>query len=122
MSLSPDSEERAINEITKIVGTFPESVTQRQVDIAKEKLISSLIMSREQPQSKFASMGYNLLMISKVIEDDDIINNIKSITLDDVIAVSRKYLRLDEMAFSAVGKVKTKAEYEGIIEKAIARF
>ena len=122
VSLSPESEEKAINEIAGIVGDFPEKVTQRQVDIAKEKLISSLIMSREQPQSKFASIGYNLLMLSEVIEDDDIINSIKSITLDDVIAVSRKYLCLDEMAFSAVGKVKTKAEYEQIIEKAIARF
>ena len=122
VSLSPDSEEKAINEITEIVGNFHNKVTQRQVDIAKEKLISSLIMSREQPQSKFASIGYNLLMLSEVIEDDDIINSIKSITLDDVAAVSRKYLCLDEMAFSAVGKVKTKAEYEKIIEKAISRF
>ena len=122
VSLSPESEEKAINEIAGIVGDFSEKVTQRQVDIAKEKLISSLIMSREQSQSKFASIGYNLLMLSEVIEDDDIINSIKSITLDDVIAVSRKYLCLDEMAFSAVGKVKTKAEYEQIIEKAIARF
>jgi predicted Zn-dependent peptidase len=122
VSLSPDSEERAINEITDIVGSFSEKVTQRQVDIAKEKLISSLIMSREQPQSKFSSMGYNLLMISQVIEDDDIISNIKAITLDDVIAVSKKYLCLDEMSFTAVGKVKSKAEYEKIIKKAISRF
>ena len=122
VSLSPDSEEKAINEIADIVGAFPGRVTQRQVDIAKEKLISSLIMSREQPQSKFASIGYNLLMLSEVIEDDDIINSIKSITLDDVIEAGKKYLCLDKMAFSAVGKVKSKAEYEQIIEKAIARF
>ena len=121
VSLSPDSEERAINEITDIVGSFSEKVTQRQVDIAKEKLISSLIMSREQPQSKFSSIGYNLLMISRVIEDDDIINNIKAITLEDVIAVSKKYLRLEEMAFTAVGKVKSKAEYEKILESAIKK-
>ena len=122
VSLSPDSEEKAINEIADIVGAFPGRVTQRQVDIAKEKLISSLIMSREQPQSKFASIGYNLLMLSEVIEDDDIINSIKSITLNDVIEAGKKYLCLDKMAFSAVGKVKSKAEYERIIEKAIARF
>ena len=121
VSLSPDSEERAINEITKIVGDFPESVTQRQVDIAKEKLISSLIMSREQPQSKFSSMGYNQLMLSRFVDDDEIINNIKAITLQDVVAVSEKYLRLDEMAFTAVGKVKTKEKYESILESAIKK-
>ena len=111
VSLSPDSEEKAINEITRIVGAFSKNVTQRQVDIAKEKLISSLIMSREQPQSKFSSMGYNQLMLSRFVEDDEIINNIKAITLQDVVAVSEKYLRLDEMAFTAVGKVKTKEKY-----------
>ena len=122
VSLSPASEERAIGEIADIVGTFSKNITQRQVDIAKEKLISSLIMSREQPQSKFSSMGYNQLMVNKFIDDDFIINSIKAITLDDVITVSEKYLRLHEMAFSAVGKVKTREEYEKIIEKVTARF
>ena len=122
VSLSPASEERAIGEIAEIVGTFSKNITQRQVDIAKEKLISSLIMSREQPQSKFSSMGYNQLMVNKFIDDDFIINSIKAITLDDVITVSEKYLRLHEMAFSAVGKVKTREEYEKIIEKVTAHF
>ena len=122
VSLSPASEERAIGEIAEIVGTFSKNITQRQVDIAKEKLISSLIMSREQPQSKFSSMGYNQLMLNKFIDDDFIINSIKAITLDDVIAVSEKYLKLSEMAFSAVGKVKTREEYEKIIEKVTAHF
>ena len=119
MSLSPASEEKAINEVADIVGSFNRNVTERQVAIAKEKLISSLIMSREQPQSKLSSMGYNLLMLGHFIEDDDIIDSIKAITLEDVVAVSEKYLRLDKMSFTAVGKVKTKQEYEKIILNAI---
>ena len=122
MSLSPASEEKAIQEVIDIVGSFSKKVTKRQVDIAREKLISSLIMSREQPQSKFSSMGYNQLMLSRFVEDDEIISKIKAITLDDVVIVSEKYLHLDEMSFTAVGKVKAKAEYEKIIEKALSRF
>lgn len=118
MGLSPESEEKAINEVTQIVSAFSQRVTQRQVDIAKEKLISSLIMSREQPQSKLSSMGYNLLMLGRFVEDDDIINSIKAITLQDVVSVSEKYLRLEDMSFTAVGKVKTKKEYEEILRKA----
>jgi predicted Zn-dependent peptidase len=117
MGLSPESEEKAINEVTQIVADFSLRVTQRQVDIAKEKLISSLIMSREQPQSKLSSMGYNLLMLGHFIDDDDIIDSIKAITLQDVVSVSEKYLRLEDMAFTAVGKVKTKQEYEKILRK-----
>ena len=79
MSLSPASEEKAIKEVLEILGSFPEKVTEKQVAVAKEKLISSLIMSREQLQSKFSSMGYNLLLLGRVIEDDEIINSIKNI-------------------------------------------
>ena len=117
MSLSPASEEKAINEVTDIVASFSQKVTERQVAIAKEKLISSLIMSREQPQSKLSSMGYNLLMVDHFVEDDFIIDSIKAITLEDVVSVSEKYLRLDKMAFTAVGKVKTREEYEKILGK-----
>ena len=115
MGLSPASEERAIKETLGIVGSFSKKVTQRQVDIAKEKLISSLIMSREQPQSKFSSMGYSQLMLGRFIEDDDLIKRIKEITLERVVEVSEKYLRLDKMSFTAVGKVKTRKEYEKIL-------
>ncbi len=119
MSLQEKSEEKAIKEAVKIIGSFPCIVTQRQVDIAKEKLISSLIMSREHPQSKFSSEGRNLLMLSKVIEDDDIINKIKAITLSDVKNAAEKYLKLKDISFTAVGKVKEKSEYERIISEGI---
>ncbi len=120
MSLSPASEEKAITEVTQILGSFSEKVTQRQVDIAKEKLISSLIMAREQPQSKLSSMGYNLLVLGHFIEDDDIIDSIKAITLSDVVRASEKYLCLDKMSFTAVGKVKTREEYEKLFQQSRA--
>lgn len=121
VSLAPASEEKAINEIVAIIASFAESVTEKQVNIAKEKLISSLIMSREQPQSKFSSMGYNQLMLGRFIEDDDIISAIKDVTLQRVIEVGKKYLMLDKMSFTAVGKVRGKKEYEDILKKATER-
>lgn len=119
MSLQEKSEEKAIKETVEIIGSFAKSVTEKQVAIAKEKLISSLIMSREHPQSKFSSQGRNLLLLSKFIEDDEIINQIKSINLEQVKAAAERYLRLSEMSFTAVGKVKNKEEYEKIISQAI---
>lgn len=116
MSLSPASEERAIKEAIKILREFSSNVTQKQVSIAKEKLISSLIMSREQPQSKFSSMGHNLIFLGRFIEDDEIINSIKNITLDDVKKVGEKYLQLKKMSFTAVGKVKEETDYKKLLE------
>ncbi len=121
MSLVPASEEKAIKETLRIVSEFPEKVTERQVNIAKEKLISSLIMSREQPQSKFSSTGYNLLLLGRTVEDDEIITGVKSVTAEDVKRVAEKYLDISRMNFTAVGDVSEKEKYRKIISKFINR-
>ena len=121
MSLGSQSEEKAINETVDIIKNFSENVTERKVEIAKEKLISSLIMSREQPQSKLSAMGHSLLFHGRFIEDDEIISKIKSVELSDVIEAAEKYLRLSEMAFTAVGRVKTEDEYKRILENSIGQ-
>lgn len=117
MSLGRESEEKAIGETCKIISDFAQSVTEKELSTAKEKLIASLIMSREQPQSKLSSFGFSLLMLSKFIDDDFIINSIKEITLDRVKQTAEKYLDLSKAAFTAVGKVRDEKFYRSIIDK-----
>ena len=118
MSLVPKSEKKAIEETVGVIRSFPDAITERRVEIAKEKLISSLIMSREQPHSKFSATGYNTLLLGRVIEDDDIIRDIKKVSIDDVKRVYEKYFAFDKMLFTAVGKVKSEEEYKKILEGA----
>lgn len=118
MSLSPSAQETALFETCKIIKNFAATLTQKELEIAKEKLISSLIMSREQPHSKLSSLGFSQLMLSKFVEDDDIINSIKCITLEKIKATAEKYLKLENAAFAAVGKVRAKSFYEKIIKEA----
>ena len=119
MGLGEQSEERAITETVKIIASFPESITQRQLDIAKEKVISGLIMGSENPQSRFSSNGRTQLLLSKFITDDEIIDSIREIPLERVKEVCRKHLDLSRMTFTAVGKVKSESEYRKIILAAI---
>lgn len=115
MSLGSKSEEKALKETLSIIRSFSSVVTERQVEIAKEKLISSLIMSREQPQSKLSAMGYSLLFTGEFADDDEIIRRIKAVSLEKVKAVAEKYINTDEMSFTAVGRVKTEDEYRKIL-------
>lgn len=117
MSLGTHSEEKALTETIDIIKNFSRNVTERQVEIAKEKLISSLIMSREQPQSKLSAMGHNLLFHGRFIEDDEIINKIKKVQLADVMKAAEKYLKLSEMSFTAVGRVRDENEYRKILKQ-----
>lgn len=121
MSLSPASEEKALREMLEIVRTLPQSISEKELSRAKEKLIASLIMSREQPQSKLSSFGYSQLMLSKFIEDDFIIDSIKDIRLEEVSAVAKKYLKIENASFTAVGKVKSKKFYQDIINEYITK-
>ena len=117
MSLGTHSEEKALAETIDIIKKFNRNVTERQVEIAKEKLISSLIMSREQPQSKLSAMGHSLLFHGRFIEDDEIINKIKKVQLADVMKAAEKYLKLSEMSFTAVGRVRDENEYRKILKQ-----
>lgn len=119
MSLGSQSEEKALTETVGIIKNFKDTVTERQVQIAKEKLISSLIMSREQPQSKLSAMGHNLLFYGRFIEDDEIIEKIKKVSLEDVKIAADRYFNLSEMSFTAVGRVKTEDEYKRILENSM---
>ncbi len=119
MSLSPQSEEKAIRETVEIIKNFNSNVNERQVEIAKEKLISSLIMSREQPQSRLSALGHSLLFSNRFIEDDEIIERIKAVTLQGVKDAAEKYLDVAHLSFTAVGRVKTEDEYRRIIENKV---
>ncbi len=119
MSLAPSSEEKAIRESLTIVSRLSESLTERQITIAKEKLAASFIMSREQPQSKFSATGYNMLLLNKEITDDEIIEGVRSVTLEDVKKVAEKYFDISKMSFTAVGKVSEKEKYKKIISEFI---
>ncbi|MBQ4266804.1 MAG: insulinase family protein [Clostridia bacterium] len=117
MSLGSKGEETALKETLKIIRGFSSLVTERQVEIAKEKLISSLIMSREQPQSKLSAMGYSLLFTGNFSDDDEITKRIRAVKLSDVRAVAEKYLDTEKMSFTAVGRVKTEDEYKRILRE-----
>ena len=121
MSLGEQSEERAVTEAIKIIEAFPDSITQRQLDIAKEKVISALIMGGENPQSRFSSNGRTQLLMSRFITDDEIIDAIREISLERVREVCRNKLDLSRMAFTAVGKVKSEEEYRKIVSQATKR-
>ena len=116
MSLSPKSQKKALEETCKIIREFPKSITEKELSTAKEKLISSLIMSREQPHSKVSSMGQNLLILSKFIDDDEIIERIKNVTHEKIKDAAKRYLNLKKASFAAVGKTEKIEFYEKIIE------
>lgn len=116
MSLSPKRQKKALSEVCKIVREFPKSLTEKELSVAKEKLISGFIMGNEQPHAKISSTGQGLLLLSKVFDDDEMIEKIRRVDLETLKKTAEKYLVLEKAAFTAVGKTESAAEYEKIIK------
>ena len=116
LSLNEASEEMALKETCKIISQLKNDISEKELAAAKEKLTASLIMAREQPQSKLSSFGYTQLMLSEFISDDKIIEEIRAVTLEKVKEDAEKYFDLKKASFTAVGKVKEKDFYKRIIE------
>lgn len=114
MGLSAANQKKALEETVSEIRRFPQSVTERELSVAKEKIISGLIMSREQPG--LSPSGCNLLLLSKTIDDEKIIEKIRSVTLDELRAVGLKYFDLQKASFTAVGKTEESGVYESIIK------
>ena len=116
MGLSAGNQKRALEEMCGEIRRFPESVTERELSVAKERLVSSLLMSREQPG--LSPSGCNLLLLSKTVDDDEIISKIRAVTLDGLGATGVKYFNLEKAAFTAVGRIEKREVYESIISGA----
>lgn len=113
MGLSAGNQKKALKEMCDEIRRFPQSVTQRELSVAKERLVSSLLMGREQPG--LSPAGCNLLLLSKTVDDDEIIAKIRAVTLDELMAVGLKYFVLENAAFTAVGKIEKEEVYKKII-------
>ena len=116
MSLSPETQQQALEETKRIICALSETIDDAALCAAKEKLTSSLIMQREQPHSKLSSLGHDLLMFGDCTEDEEIIDAIRAVTLSDVRRAAKQYLQFSNAAFTAVGTTKEEAFYRAILQ------
>ncbi len=118
LALTPQSEQKALEETCKVLREFSDSLTQKELDVAKEKVKSNLIMSRETPHSRLAANGYSQITRGEFVCDDDIIEAINSLTLEKARELSTQIIDSSKLCFVATGKVKEAEYYRSIIENA----
>ncbi len=121
MGLNEKSEEKAISETIKIIMEFADTVTEKELARAKEQAVTEFVMSLENLSSHASRNGRNLLLYNKEISEDEIIKNIRAVTLDDIKETAREIFDMTKICLCVVGKVKSKKSYEEIIKTAIER-
>ena len=121
MGLNEKSEEKAIRETIKIILELADTVTEKDLARAKEQAVTEFVMGLENLSSHASRNGRNLLLYNKEIGEDEVIKNIRAITLEDVRETAREIFDTGRICLCVAGKVKSKKAYEEIINNAIER-
>ena len=115
LSLGGANQQRALEETCRILRARPQSITEDELQIAKEKLLSGLVMSREQPHNALVSFGQQLLLKGHIVSDEALLQGIRSVTLPQAKEAAAHYLNLEKASLTAVGQTKTPAFYQAIL-------
>ena len=116
LSLGGANQQRALEETCRILRALPQSITEDELQIAKEKLLSGLVMSREQPHNALVSFGQQLLLKGHIVSDEALLQGIRSVTLPQAKDAAAHYLNLEKAALTAVGQTKSEAFYRAILQ------
>lgn len=112
MGLSKKSEKKAIKETLRILEEFPNDVTDREVAVTKEHIVSSFVMGSESVTARASKNARSLFNYGFIEPDDSRIESIRSITADEVRALSGRIFDLKNISLCAAGKVHTEDEYK----------
>ncbi len=116
MGLSKKSEKKAISEALEIIADFPKTVTEKELERAKEQLVASFVMGLESVSSVASRNGRNVLLYGKVVSEDEVIEKIRAVTLDDLKKTASEILDISKISLCAAGKTASKAAYRQILD------
>lgn len=116
MGLSKNSEKKAISETLEIIADFPQTVTEKELERAKEQLVASFVMGLESVSSVASRNGRNVLLYGKIISEDEVIEKIRAVTLDDLKQTASEILDISKISLCAAGNTANKDAYKQILD------
>ena len=107
MGLNQKSEKQAIIETLKIISDFCNGVTEKELARAKEQAVAGFVMDLESISSRTSRNGRNLLLYGREITEDEVINNIRSVTMEDIRKTADEIFDFSKISLCGAGKVKS---------------
>ena len=111
-AVNPEQENAALETIRNIVDDLAQhGPTQAELDRAREQAKVSLLLGSESIQTRMSHLGSAALLYHKVKEVDEIIAEYDAVTREQLQTLAQEMFDFNHASLSAVGKVKTKADY-----------
>lgn len=116
MGLNEKSEKQAIRETLRIISEFSKTVTEKELARAKEQAVAGFVMDLESISARTSRNGRNLLLYGKVVTEDEVIKNIRSVTLDNIRKTADEIFDFSKISLCVAGKTKSKKAYKEILD------
>ncbi len=114
--LSAENLEKALALINREICRLKQnSLSAKELAVAKTQLKSSLIMGLESMSSRMSHLGKNLLLRGYVPSPEEMMANIERVNMDAISAVIQRVFNRDALNLALVGKVKEK-EYGKLLD------
>ena len=117
-AVHPGQEEQALTVIRNIITDLADhGPTQAELDRAREQAAVGLLLGSESIQSRMSHMGNAALLYGKVKTVDEILEEYEAVTVEQLRKLAGEMFDFNRASLSAVGKVKTIAEYSEWLKK-----
>lgn len=114
--VEPKNINKTIDNIVNVVKEFLEEVKEEELNRAKVKLKSSLLMSLENTNSRASSNGMDIIKYNRIVDEKEVIERINETTVDDVKTILKNIVST-EPSVAIYGNGDDVYNYEEIKEK-----
>ena len=107
-----EQEDAALNTIRSVIEDFAaHGPTEEELTRVKEQSKASLLMGNESVQARMSRLGTGELLFGRVRETEELLEIYDSVTREQLRDLAQEIFRPETASLSAVGRVKTVAEY-----------
>lgn len=98
-----DAEENEAIQRRVIDTTLREGVTEKEIELARNKIVSSLILSDERPSNRLFALGQSWLNRRSYEPLEVVLSRYAAVTADDIMSIADRTLRCDSAIVKVVG-------------------
>ncbi|MGN7678943.1 MAG: M16 family metallopeptidase [Anaplasma sp.] len=118
-SIHAATDESKLRELLETIASemkrLPDTITEEELQRAKNKLESEVLMSRESTVARSEALGYYYSHHRRYITKSEIVNKIRAVNTDDVVKAANTLLQERvRLTMAAIGKVSTLPDVESI--------
>lgn len=98
-----------LDEMSRFVN---EKLTDEELQRAKDHLSGNLILGLETSDAQAVFYGGQEILTKSVLSPQEVLQNIKSVTADDILSVAKHVIKDDRLSLAIIGPFKDSKEFE----------